>query len=348
MMMERRKVACGEVGAGFIDSLRRGLTELGELIYFDTIAFDPENGLSEAQLDSIRGDPGNTFRLVFGIDCLEEALLGVDSTDPKKPLEHIRRILRWTDARLVAKPADQLLCDDVVAYSKVQPSSPWLENPRLAWVKKNLLDLRTLDVRQLRRKFAPEIDEIRRRRDRSASRLEQTISELSSDPFVLANRETKFPEFYRLVSLHVAENFARGAEQYVDDRGLLDRCKERGIEGLLDIRSVRLATIVTLRLFHTQFLNEGRQTAKPRGSDLADIRHAVVASSADIFVTNDRRQFTCLSRVDTAGWRVICLKNLIAELHTEEPPGWSTGAGIAAARCSARSEEVASAKRLAN
>lgn len=308
---------CGEAEAALTGSLRQGLIQPGALIYFDTNVFDPESGLSSEQLDSMRRMCRGVLRLVFGIDCFEEALLNLDSTDSDIALEHIRRILRWTDARLVAKPADKLLCDDVVAYSRGQSSSPWLENLRLARVKKNLRDLPTLDVQQLKRKFTPEIDEIRRRRDHSVSGLEQTIRELSSDPFVLANRKTAFPEFYRLVSLHVAENFARGTEQYLDDHGLLCRCKERGIEGLLDISSVRLATIVTLGLFHTQFLNEGGQTGKPRGSDLADLRHAVVASSADVFVTNDKKQFKRLSSIHTPGWCVILFKNVIKEIRTE-------------------------------
>jgi hypothetical protein len=83
------------------------------------------------------------------------------------------------------------------------------------------------------------------------------------------------------------------------------------MEGLLNILSVQLATIVTLSLMYAQLLNRGQQMAKPHAGDLADMRHAVIASSADVFVTNDERQFRRLSSVPTGKWRVIRLKSLV-------------------------------------
>jgi hypothetical protein len=301
---------CAEMTASLTGTLSRNITRPGQLIYFDTNVFDPKSGFSDAQMTLIKSMCDSPFRLVFGFDGLEEALIGLDSAKPEA-LEHVRRILDWPDPRLVAKPVDMLLPDDIVRYSKGQRLSPWLENPPLATVQKKLRDLRPLAVQQLKREFAAEIDKIRERRDHYVRSFEQTIHELSSDPFILANRRTSFPEFYRLTSLHVAESCVRRTEHYVHDTGLLDRCRERGIEGLLNILSVQLATIVTLSLLHAQLLNEGRQTAKARPGDLADMRHAVVASSADVFVTNDERQFKRLSSVPTGKWRVIWLKSLV-------------------------------------
>jgi hypothetical protein len=302
---------CAEATASLVATPSRSLIRDGEPVYFDTNIFDPTTGLSDSQISSIKSIRTGTFRLVFGIDCLEEALLGLDSAEPDKALEHVRRILVWPDPRLVARPADELLPGDIVGYSRGQTRSPWLENPRLAWIKNSIRDLRTRDLHQLRSEFAAEIDEIRRRRDRYVSSFEQTINELSSDPFILANRGSSFPEFYRLTSQHVVESLVRSTEQHADDAGLLDRCRKRNMEGLLNILSVQLATIVTLSLMYAQLLNRGQQMAKPHAGDLADMRHAVIASSADVFVTNDERQFRRLSSVPTGKWRVIRLKSLV-------------------------------------
>lgn len=314
---------CAEAATSPVKPACRSLLRAGQLIYFDTNIFDPKTGLSDSQLSSIKNICGGILRVVFGIDCLEEALLGLDSAEPERALEHVRRVLNWTDPRLIAKPSNELLSDDLVRFSHGQGEtlSPWLENPRrLVKVKNNLRDLRNLDIGQLKKEFAPQIVELRERRDHYVRSFKQTIRELSSDPFILDNRGTNFPDFYRLTCLHVVKTWVQSTQRHLNDSGLMDRCREQGLEKLLDILSVRLATTVTLSLLHAQLLNEGLQTADPRPSDHADLRHAAVASSAEVFVTNDRKQFKRLSSIPNGNWRVIWFKDFIESLRQTNPP----------------------------
>jgi hypothetical protein len=291
----------------------------GERIYFDTNVFDPTTGISDAQLAVIRDSCRGTLRLVFGVECFEEALLNLDSSESNKAFEHLRRIVQWSDDRLIAKPVDELICDDIIAYSNGRVSSPWLENPRLAIVRKGLGDVRRLDLQGLKREFASDIDELRRRRAHYVTTFEQTVCELSSDQFILDNRRSNCPDFYRITAPTVARNFARMTERYRNESGVFSRCEARGIEGLLNILSVQLASIVTISLMHSQLLNEGRQKAKPRGGDLGDMRHAAAASSsADVFVTNDERLYKRLSSVPVNSWRVIWLKSLVEKQDSRE------------------------------
>jgi hypothetical protein len=240
-VMERRRETTERVAVFNPNEIREG-----ERVYFDTNIFDPATGISDTQLASIRNSCGGTLRLVFGVECFEEALLNLNSSESDKALEHVRRIFRWTDDRLIAKPVDELICDDIIAYSNGRRSSPWLENPTLAIVRKGLWDVRRLDMNGLKREFAPEIDELRRRRSHFVSTFEQTVCELSSDQFILENKRTEFPDFYRLTATTVAKNFARMTEPYRNESGVFRRCEARGIEGLANILSVKLASIVTI------------------------------------------------------------------------------------------------------
>jgi hypothetical protein len=114
-----------------------------------------------------------------------------------------------------------------------------------------------------------------------------------------------FAEFFEQGSGNVAESFAQRA-------GVLEACKQRGIEGLLRIKSVRMGVGAALSLIYEQMF-EGWS---PKISDSRDLQHAVSAAAvAQTFVTNDKRLRDSLSRIPIDGFTVIDLQGFLAPIR---------------------------------
>ena len=114
---------------------------------------------------------------------------------------------------------------------------------------------------------------------------EKVIAELKSRYSSDELRALRFEDFF--------EGGALGwAEDYAVPTGVVDECRRRGLEGLLQVRAVRLVVGMTMSLIHSQVF-EGRL---PKFSDAYDLWHAIQASAADVFVTRDDRFFGHLTR----------------------------------------------------
>ncbi len=100
------------------------------------------------------------------------------------------------------------------------------------------------------------------------------------------------------------------AEAFADHFGFGDVCRERGLEGLLEVRTVRLCVGAAKSIVYSQ-VAKGRQ---PDLGDWHDVWHAIMASVADVFVTQDKRLAEVLARVPGNDCRVITsLDELLAD-----------------------------------
>ena len=71
-----------------------------------------------------------------------------------------------------------------------------------------------------------------------------------------------------------------------------------------------------MALMYSHFYNEGRQVPLPKKSDAADLRHAIVASAADIFVTNDFQLYNRLSAIPLEDdFKILRLDEFLANLR---------------------------------
>ena len=84
-----------------------------------------------------------------------------------------------------------------------------------------------------------------------------------------------------------------------------DTCRQRGLDGLLDIRVVKLGVIATAALLFAQLGGDGSEPRQPRIGDAYDLWHAILAASGDLFVTHDERLAKALIRVPVEGFRAI-------------------------------------------
>ncbi len=101
--------------------------------------------------------------------------------------------------------------------------------------------------------------------------------------------------------------------------GCADACRNRGLAGLLVCRPVRLCVGVLLSQIYSQLIGVPghRDARQPTRSDDYDAWHAILASTADVFVTFDERLADHVERIpDLEGLRVV--RSLGALLHEPE------------------------------
>lgn len=105
-----------------------------------------------------------------------------------------------------------------------------------------------------------------------------------------------------------AEALARGI-------GLDGACRRRGLDGLLNVRPVRLcAGVLAVYIFGTTVGCQG-QPRMPVRSDQYDLWHAIMASTADAFVTYDRNFAKLLRLVPLDGFSVYSsISTLLAKI----------------------------------
>lgn len=112
-----------------------------------------------------------------------------------------------------------------------------------------------------------------------------------------------FDQFWKQIAEFTVERTA-------DRLGVLKECSERGLLGLLNIKSVRLYVTWYVAYFYYNFIRNER--LKP--SDSPDHHHAVSASVADILVTHDQKLARMLRLVPIDGFEVVDLRTLLQRL----------------------------------
>lgn len=298
------------------NSLRLG--RAGTLVYFDTNVFDPIHGVSEAQENLILGAiRSQRFRLVFDLDCFLEPLLtfrAVSTELTGKASGQLTRMLKWCDLRRIVRPAETLLAQAVLSYSVRRARvEEFLDSEQLdEQVKRELQNWDAVGSPQS--KFWQSITRnVQRERERYERSFTDLLEELGPrDGFSPGATIPAFGEFWEEHKGRVAQSFVEGVGGDLKQSDLWELCVRQGINALLDIRCMRLAVGATVALMYSHFYNEGRQIPKVRRSDAADIRHAIAASAAEIFVTNDTRLCKRLSAISIKQFRLVDLKTFLA------------------------------------
>jgi hypothetical protein len=287
-------------------------------VYFDTNVYDHiDKGYVAAEdvaaLQAALRQGEITAHLSFA-DV--EELLGQWDTDRPAAVRKLRvaRELVGFDG-LLKSPSD-LLTEAIQAYAVGAPApSPTL--PRhgrrylAAWLGKvaegstafnSQVSGIVADVRESKKGFLSGMAEAG----------DQASAELGgSDAWQEAKRwAPTFDEFWAKAALEWVEAIAEHRF------GLGQACRERGMNGLLQVRAVRLAVGVALSLVFSQVV-EG---CAPAHGDGYDMWHAVLGSAADRFVTCDQRFAGHLARIPGVdGFRVFAsMRDLLTELTQEE------------------------------
>ncbi|WHZ17713.1 MAG: hypothetical protein OJF52_004566 [Nitrospira sp.] len=274
------------------------------IVYFDTNVFDHLeqcNGVTTWDLFRIqRAIKHGCMRLVLSYLNIEETLFIV-SSQPKRADARIRLILELADKRLFVLGQEMIMNNDIRAYAgATQAPSPFMAMP--PWVEVEIRNLAKA-VGHYSQKLESLIDETRQDKKVFQEFLIEGRAKLKPMADSIGGKQYPFANYWVSNSGWLVEGLARRVR-------VLGKVKKRGVDGLLKVKSVALAVGANLSLLYSHHM----ENCTPASGDSRDILHAVLASTADVFVTNDKRLEAVLARVPVDGFRVMSLRKFLSIL----------------------------------
>jgi hypothetical protein len=252
------------------------------VIYFDRNVFDH---LCTLNCGVTEGDVANIQRAVdSGAITIPASYTVVEETVPlirlseKKYEQHIQTVLKLIEKKKIIKPHNDLVREDCLAYAFIQAQSP-----RTTEIPENFREVLDLSFNR---------DGLNALADEIHAFYEGIAAGLQAD-FDKSLEETKqrgytgvssFQEVWDMLSLTIVEGAVNKLPR-IPKR----LCKKRGLQPMLDIKSIRIYTIYYCWLCYSHWLKTDGTPAKVKASEGGDFFHAVCASAADIFVTQESK-----------------------------------------------------------
>lgn len=275
--------------------------------YFDTNVFDhihKEIGVTGAGLLALRSAVrAGRISILLSVLNLEEVLSALASS-PAHAIAELRLILGLADWQRLVKPPNLLLSDDICCYARGDDlPEPFITDPVVESYLRALLNPSQQDIDEL----WPVVKETRQQKEDFVAGMREVNKKVLPrvKEFLKKSQgwRPSFEDYWEGLAGEYAQEFAERA-------GVLNECQKRGIEGLLEARSVRVAVGVSLSYDYSQTF-EGRT---PKLGDSRDMHHAVLATAGDMFVTQDRPFARLLSRISIEGFRVVDIRDLLEEV----------------------------------
>jgi hypothetical protein len=287
-----------------------GVEATMKTVYFDTCVYSeidrgPDGQVPPTEVEGLRAAMARKDILMRVSLADIDELVGELKTDRPAMVRKLRIMRSLAGFHGMLKQPTDLLRESIQAYSEGQPTPATAlpEADRRAVVK-CLVDLAagssrmdaalakiTADVNDLKDSFRTGMKEAQA----------ETLTELGW--------ESRGSEERRALTFEMF--WKTGAERFADDfataRGYGEACRKRGLDGLLMIPPVRLFVGVAMSQIYSQVVGDSEQVQfrLPGRGDGYDLWHAVLASTADAFVTLDKRLADHLERVPAlAGFRV--------------------------------------------
>lgn len=275
-------------------------------VYFDTNIYS-DIAKTDRGVTALRADLA-LCKIVARLSIVNvEELLG-DDWDMKRE-QSIKRLRVARDLvgfDSILKEPNTLLKEAIEAYATGAPPP----SPMLPRHQRRHLSSRLHKVANGHAQLDPIVSQIVKnvRREKEAfktemmGRLAQALDELTQKYERRDLAEVPFEEYWSDATLW--------AKAFADHFGLGDMCQQRGLEGLLEVRAVRLCVGAAKSFTYSQVAQGGQ----PQRGDWHDVWHAILASVADVFVTSDRRLAKGLARVPGNDCRVVTsLNELLAD-----------------------------------
>jgi hypothetical protein len=237
---------------------------------------------------------------------LEEILLG-RKVSPQALAAQIKLTLSLASSRTLVKPCTQLLLDDIRAYAaRGEADRPFLRGDMQNAVADGIAALIESDGEELEDDFLAVLEQVRQEKQHFFAALEQARQEAEavSRP---TSGWTGFEQYFDAAWLPVLEILMERA-------GVADRCRERGLDGLLKIKGVRMSVGAVLASIYAQMSS---------GSVLnsVSLHHAVSAAAvAETFVSEPLANRDLLARVPMEGLSLTSLPEFLKRLSTEPAP----------------------------
>jgi hypothetical protein len=242
---------------------------------------------------------------------LEEKLCAFNN-EPDLTLAELQFIQDLADWDKIVKPYHQLLADDIYSYAWGGGASyHFITDADFASKIRSFFNCSKQDMAEYlgQDTWLEEIEEQKREFQKGMT---EALEKARSDWLYLRKRRGPSPSFHEYWRGGAAESFAG----YLAERlGMLDTCRRRGVQGLLEVKSVRVYVGASFSLVYAQMF-EGRQPdARRAEGDTWDLRHALSASAADIFVTHDKAFADRMKRVPINDFEVMNFHELLMRLR---------------------------------
>jgi len=280
-------------------------------VYFDTNIFDHiHKGIrvtpDDVQFLKQRVRDGR-LSILSSIINLEEILM-LASGDRDLAVAELQLIDELVDCNHILKPFHQLIDEDVTAYAQgTTLPLPLTEFPHAA--RETIEFLRnsgTTNMQELIGEIREQIDTFRANMREGGNQVRPIARQIRMEDI------PTFEQYWNDLSISFAE-------AYAERSGQLSACRARGIEGLLQLRSVRLSIGVSLALTYAQTYGLERRAAErrePQQGDSRDLQHALTASATRVFVTHDPKFARLLKCVPVSDFNVLTLPEFLDSIRS--------------------------------
>jgi len=273
------------------------------IAYLDTNTFDhlyKKIGCTSADIANLRkAIYGRQLSFPLSIHTLEEFVLA-PGVRPEWRVAHVKFTLSLASFRRLVKPCAQLVADDVRAYAaRGEAERPYLGTDIQNIISSGIAELVETDGEDLDEEMVAALQESRNHKRTFLQGMTATQDEVEparDSP----SQDWNFNRYFAETAPLLAERFAHSL-------GVSDACAQRGIDGLLNLKSVRMSIGAALSL---AFEGEAVQIG-----DSADLQHAVSAAAvSETFVSDDPRIRKLLSRIPLDSFEVVDLPGFLKRL----------------------------------
>lgn len=251
-------------------------------VYFDRNAFadicELRNGLTNRDVLKIKSAVVSGSVIIPASATIFVETIRVLKESPTEYHKQIRTVLSLVDKHRMVKHPEVLLRDDCYRFAEgMTETSRTVRTPRgqraalsLSKNRAGLIDL------------ASDTDHFF---DRVASRMTEALLKAREAGLQRnVGRPKNFRELWDSLSTKAVEGLVSRCSQEVNEK-----CRDRGLDEMLKVKSIRFYTLYYLSLIQSGWFGIQDKPRKVRPGDFGDWFHAVQASVADIFVTQEAK-----------------------------------------------------------
>lgn len=276
--------------------------------YFDRNIFDQidkKRGISDDELSGLRAAVSDErIAILVSFETVQETTYAAQDT----ALRGLKLISDFSRAKFPIKPHTELVRDELKSFAEGK------ERPSPLLFGRFSIDQVIADIQTPTAEILALLEEDKLNKTKLNAELEELVK--AEIEVIQQNQPRTFEMYWEQRSPYLAEIFAERA-------GCLERCRELGMDHVLELRSVRMSIGATLSLLYALII-EGRRVQNGTSRDL---QHAGPMSAADIVVTDDGELRRLLNRIPMDHLTVVNLRELIdlLELNCAETAFRNTG-----------------------
>jgi hypothetical protein len=267
---------------------------MAKIVYFDTNIFAQVSDKAKNTL--IAAVDAGKISIPLSLINVEEVFCAIEGSDDvaKKKFTIISELSK---NQKILKAPDNILSDDIRSFINFGvPTSPFY---RASFWQINIKELTNLKRRE---EFQNIINKIKE--EKINFKLENIKSR--GEVLIKANKLDFVPTFSQYWD-SLKYDFARGL---IEEVGVLEKYKYKNINALLEFRSVKLC----IGWMASYIYGQTFENRRPDRGDSRDMKHAVLASAADIFLTHDGDLADLMKRIPIENFEVCDLQDLLNKI----------------------------------